>query len=313
VCWFWAAHRIPCAYLFPHSESSFFYLDTYLTNPTHFHCRAYRSSRENIITVNQHMLRELENNVFILGDLEISIEEIPLLCKFMSSKDAQTKIRTLVVSRKYVNAMSVGRKATVIQTNKQSSLLMNKCKLQLALVDFIAHCSSLEAIIFDSVSLKPEIYGKLGNAMTNARKIRAQALRHVAFRNVAMGTQGLRALTPCLGQLSMQRLELDKVCLGLHTHTHADTHTPRSLLRPTHFTSHHLTSPLLSSPLLSSSITLQPPPHTLPFFSAALMTHLESISVPFSRPKKLASISFIGTPHSAWTNTRSSWAWPRTC
>lgn len=48
-----------------------------------------RTNTENIITVNQHVLRELENNVFILGDLDISIEEIPLIIRFMASKEVR--------------------------------------------------------------------------------------------------------------------------------------------------------------------------------------------------------------------------------
>jgi hypothetical protein len=48
-----------------------------------------RTNSENIITVNQHVLRELENNVFILGDLDISIEEIPLIIRFMASKEVR--------------------------------------------------------------------------------------------------------------------------------------------------------------------------------------------------------------------------------
>jgi len=172
------------------------------------------------------MLRELENNVFILGDLEISIEEIPLLCRFMTSKEALSKVQTLVVSRKFVNgAMSAGRKATVIQTNKQSSLLMNKCKLQFAVVDFIAHCTSLQSITFDTVTLRPELFAKLGHAIVarssaNPRQAKHGGnsnnaeLLHLALRSVPVGAAGLRALCPHIGKLGIQRLEMDKCGLG---------------------------------------------------------------------------------------------------
>ena len=152
------------------------------------------------------------------------MEEIPLLTRFMATKEALTKVRTLIVSRKYVNGMSQSRKATVIQTNKQSSLLMNKCKLQLAIVDFIAHCSSLEAVVFDSVSIRPDLFAKLGLALAARRQSSSSSsssssgsgrppraeLLHLAFRSVPMGTSGLRAMCACIGKLGMQRLELDQ-------------------------------------------------------------------------------------------------------
>lgn len=126
-------------------------------------------------------------------------------------------MKTLVVSRKYVNgATQAGRKATVIQTNKQSSLLMNKCKLQFAAIDFISRCASLETVIFDTVTIKTELFAKLGQALAAPRKgpTAGAGLRYIAFRSVPVGTNGLRALCPHLGKLTcLQRLELDKCSL----------------------------------------------------------------------------------------------------
>lgn len=153
------------------------------------------------------MLRELENDVLILGDLDVSLEEVPLLSKFLTNKEALKKVKTLVVSKKFVNGMSSGRKATQLQTHKVSSLNMNKGKLQHAIIDFIAHSTSLDAILFDSVAFKPELYAKLGSALSNRK---GSELRTLTFRQVPLGTSGLRALGPHLGRLPIQRLDLER-------------------------------------------------------------------------------------------------------
>lgn len=40
------------------------------------------------MTCNQNQIRELgDNETFVLGDLDIRMEEIPFLCKFMTSRE----------------------------------------------------------------------------------------------------------------------------------------------------------------------------------------------------------------------------------
>jgi hypothetical protein len=84
---------------------------------------------------------------------------------------------------------------------------MNKGKLQHAIIDFIAHSTSLDAILFDSVAFKPELYAKLGSALSNRK---GSELRTLTFRQVPLGTSGLRALCPHLGRLPIQRLDLER-------------------------------------------------------------------------------------------------------
>ena len=47
--------------------------------------KSYELCRERV-NVQFQMNKELENNAFVLGDLEVADAEIPLLCKFLSSK-----------------------------------------------------------------------------------------------------------------------------------------------------------------------------------------------------------------------------------
>ena len=48
---------------------------------------SYAANHGNAMTCNQNQIRELENETFVMGDLDIRAEEIPFLCKFMTSRE----------------------------------------------------------------------------------------------------------------------------------------------------------------------------------------------------------------------------------
>lgn len=107
--------------------------------------------------------------------------------------------------------MPTGRKSTQIQTAKQSSLQMNKCKLQYAIIDFIAHSMNLHTVVFDSVTLKPELFSKLGAALSSKK---GADLKTLSFKSVALGCNGMRSLCAHIGKSAMQVLEFEKCELG---------------------------------------------------------------------------------------------------
>lgn len=48
---------------------------------------SYEANRGNAITCNQNQMRELESETLVFGDLDIALEEIPFLCKFLSNRE----------------------------------------------------------------------------------------------------------------------------------------------------------------------------------------------------------------------------------
>lgn len=105
--------------------------------------------------------------------------------------------------------MSNQRKSTVIQTTKESALQMNKGKLQHAIVEFIANSQRIDTIVFDGVTIKPEVFAKLGKAISSKKG----DLRFLSFKNVPMRAAGLRGLCTHIGRTAVQRLDLERCAL----------------------------------------------------------------------------------------------------
>lgn len=105
--------------------------------------------------------------------------------------------------------MSNQRKSTAIQTAKQAALQMNKGKLQHAIVDFIAKSHRLHSVVFDGVTLKSELFAKLGQALSSKKG----DLRLLSFKNMPMRSAGLRALSSHIGRTAVQQLDLESCLL----------------------------------------------------------------------------------------------------
>lgn len=116
------------------------------------------------------------------------------------------RVQKLVVSRKVVPSTTPQRKSTTNQPLKPAALEMNKGKLQYAIVDFIARSHRLHSVVFDGITLKPELFAKLGQALSSKKG----DLRFLSFKNVPMRSAGLRALSSHIGRSAVQQLVLER-------------------------------------------------------------------------------------------------------
>mmetsp|Transcript_33550 Transcript_33550/g.74730 ORF Transcript_33550/g.74730 Transcript_33550/m.74730 type:complete len:792 (-) Transcript_33550:180-2555(-) len=144
------------------------------------------------------VMKELEDNILVLSEIEISDDDVPVICKFLSHAIPCQQITKIQVDR------SSGRKGN--QRRTESSLNAHNSKLLRELFRFIGTCSALHTVCFCSVDIPLKIMPQLGKALVGS----TSDIRWLAFRDCDIGgDDGLRVLTHYLGQMQLQVLGLE--------------------------------------------------------------------------------------------------------
>ena len=126
-----------------------------------------RVTRSNA-SASTRFMKELENRILYISDTDVSLEEIPLLCRFLGCKQAHSEIKAIYLVRSEANVeLKKTRKGgKVVDTAiKHSALNCENARLFRALIDCISKCESLETITLTSVEIPPEILEQFGRAI----------------------------------------------------------------------------------------------------------------------------------------------------
>lgn len=104
------------------------------------------------------------------------------------------------------------RKGATRRGNIHSSLGLQGARLLKAVIEFISKSRSLSSVVIDSVSLGPSLLLALGHALSHS------CLCELVFRDVRLGYEGLRLLSPHLAScraelMTFERCGLTDNCL----------------------------------------------------------------------------------------------------
>eukprot|EP00602_Paraphysomonas_sp_CaronLab_P008578 CAMPEP_0185035096 /NCGR_PEP_ID=MMETSP1103-20130426/25842_1 /TAXON_ID=36769 /ORGANISM="Paraphysomonas bandaiensis, Strain Caron Lab Isolate" /LENGTH=780 /DNA_ID=CAMNT_0027572021 /DNA_START=363 /DNA_END=2705 /DNA_ORIENTATION=- len=83
---------------------------------------------------------------------------------------------------------------------------MEGSRLLKAVIEFVSRSRALQSLEIDSVYISPQLITQLGSAITHHQS----GIRNLSFKNIPMGDEGLRLLTPHISKCHIQCLSLEK-------------------------------------------------------------------------------------------------------
>jgi len=108
------------------------------------------------------MIANLEKGVINLIDLQIELDEIPLLCQFLATKTAVKCLQTLIISKLSVTSDS----RTKYRLDTFSALNTSGQKLFRAVLSFIARSVALTCVIIDSIKMGAEMISVFAQSLS---------------------------------------------------------------------------------------------------------------------------------------------------
>lgn len=191
-------------------------------------------------------MKQLEYRTLVLSGDDINVEDVPILCKFLQSKEAIGLLETLIVTQPTAVAeggndsgMGVGAKSAIGESNvkgghstndnntktaissdakkkkKDKKTLQNPNptfsiqglgKLFRAVIEFVSKARRLKALVIHSIRIPLEVVQLLGKAISTSRS----DITYFCLRDADIeGDRGMRLLTPSLCRSRIQTCLLE--------------------------------------------------------------------------------------------------------
>eukprot|EP00596_Hydrurales_sp_CCMP1899_P000353 CAMPEP_0119053064 /NCGR_PEP_ID=MMETSP1177-20130426/74171_1 /TAXON_ID=2985 /ORGANISM="Ochromonas sp, Strain CCMP1899" /LENGTH=941 /DNA_ID=CAMNT_0007032877 /DNA_START=124 /DNA_END=2949 /DNA_ORIENTATION=+ len=164
------------------------------------------------------MERELfENKSLILNDLELKVDQIPSICRFLTSKEAFYGIETLILISKQPledhNTLGRGREGRRTSNRngfEEQQNISYPEKLLQAAATFIGKSLKLHTVILDSVKVRPDLLANLSSALSATKSV----VRWLSFKSCPIGNMGVKILAPHVSKMHLQVLVFERCGLS---------------------------------------------------------------------------------------------------
>ena len=112
-------------------------------------------------------MKDLESSTLNLVDLEVTEDEVPLLCEFLSSKIVIRDLSTLILSKIAATSFSVHKyRKNPDGSQNYHALNVDGNRLFKAAIAFVGKSAALKTLILDSVKLDGALVGLLAESLS---------------------------------------------------------------------------------------------------------------------------------------------------
>ena len=164
--------------------------------------------------VSSKLLRELQDDCLTISESELGESDSATICKFITtySKLLRSRLKSIhlvrtdlsKVKRKKVRSKVDGKYVDLFR--EESALTSDHGRLLKVILSLTAGCEILESFYILSINFPTEWFETLGEAL---RACKSENFRIFGLKNVYMGDEGMKIITPFLSQSNFKVIHLE--------------------------------------------------------------------------------------------------------